>query len=108
MDTTHMKIPQLHRRQFVALAAASALPLANAEPEWPRGLPIKFVVPFTAGSATDIIARLLADKLGTALGTNGIVENRPGAGGTIGAAMVAKAAPDGHTLLVHSAGHLVN
>ncbi|RZL85678.1 MAG: tripartite tricarboxylate transporter substrate binding protein, partial [Variovorax sp.] len=65
-------------------------------------------VPFTAGSGTDIVARLIGDKLGPALGTSVIIDNKPGAGGTLGAAQVAKAAPDGYTLLVHSAGHLVN
>src|SRR6059058_5103461 len=103
-----MNIPQIRRRQFVALAAASALPTARAQAEWPRAQPIKFIVPFTPGSGTDIIARVVGEKLGTALGTNIVVENRPGAGGTLGAALVARAAPDGYTLLVHSAGHLVN
>jgi tripartite-type tricarboxylate transporter receptor subunit TctC len=66
------------------------------------------VVPFTAGSGTDIVARIVAERLGPALGTVVIVDNKPGAGGTVGAALVAKAPADGYTLLVHSAGHLVN
>jgi tripartite-type tricarboxylate transporter receptor subunit TctC len=66
------------------------------------------VVPFTAGSGTDVVARLLGEKLGPALGTSIVVDNRAGAGGTLGAALVAKAPPDGYTLLVHSAGHVVN
>ena len=72
--------------------------------------PIKIIVPFTAGSGTDIIARAVADKLAPSLG-NGVsvvIENKPGAGGTIGALQVAKSEPDGFTLLVHSSGHVVN
>ena len=70
--------------------------------------PVKIVVPFTAGSATDILARTLGQKLGEAWGQPVVIENRPGAGGTIGAGIVAKSPPDGYTLLVHSAAHAVN
>ena len=90
-----------------AAAAASVLP-AHAQSDWPRGQTIHIVVPFTPGSGTDIIARLVGEKLAPALGTTIVIDNRPGAGGTVGAAQVAKATPDGTTLLVHSAGHLVN
>jgi tripartite-type tricarboxylate transporter receptor subunit TctC len=69
---------------------------------------IRVIVPFTPGSATDIIARSVSDRLAAALGQSMIVENRPGAGGTIGTAIVAKAAPDGYTLAVVSAGHAIN
>lgn len=97
------------RRLFLAGAlAAFALGGAHAQGDWPRGQPIKLVVPFTAGSGTDIVARIVAERLGPALATSVIVENKPGAGGTLGAAQVAKAPADGFTLLVHSAGHLVN
>jgi tripartite-type tricarboxylate transporter receptor subunit TctC len=65
-------------------------------------------VPFTAGSGTDVIARTVAEKLGPLLGQQVIVENKPGAGGTLGAAQVSKAPADGYTLLVHSSGHVVN
>ena len=70
--------------------------------------PVRLIVPFTPGSTTDIIARAVADRLSANLGQNVIVDNRAGAGGTIGAAVVAKAEPDGHTLLVHSSSHTVN
>ncbi len=74
---------------------------------WPAH-PINLVVPFTAGSATDVLARVFAEKLGARLGQPIIIDNRVGAGGTIGTSIVAKSAPDGYTLLVVSAGHVVN
>jgi tripartite-type tricarboxylate transporter receptor subunit TctC len=99
----------IKRRDALALAGATLLSgRVLAQSEWPRGQPIRFVVPFTAGSGTDIVARLLAEKLGPTLATSIVVDNRAGAGGTLGAALVAKAPADGYTLLVHSAGHLVN
>src|SRR2546421_4650570 len=70
--------------------------------------PIRVIVPFTPGSATDTMARPVADKLSGALGQPVIVENRPGAGGTIGIAALAKSPPDGYTLAVVSTGHVVN
>jgi tripartite-type tricarboxylate transporter receptor subunit TctC len=70
--------------------------------------PIHFIVPFTAGSGTDIVARTVGEYMSRDLKQPIIVENKPGAGGTVGAAQVAKSAPDGYTLLVHSAGHVAN
>jgi tripartite-type tricarboxylate transporter receptor subunit TctC len=92
------------------LATAAWLPAAQAQTlaHWPKAGAIKLVVPFTAGSGTDIIARTLAEKLAPALGTQVVVENKPGAGGTVGAAQVAKAPTDGYTLLIHSSGHVAN
>ncbi|MBP6896862.1 MAG: tripartite tricarboxylate transporter substrate binding protein [Pseudacidovorax sp.] len=99
----------LGRRLFIAGAlAATAFASAHAQGDWPRGQTIRLIVPFTAGSGTDIVARLVAERLGPALGTSVVVENKPGAGGTLGAVQVARAPADGYTLLVHSAGHLVN
>jgi tripartite-type tricarboxylate transporter receptor subunit TctC len=98
----------LNRRSlFAAAALLSAGMAAHAQSDWPKQT-VKLVVPFTAGSGTDIIARAVAEKLTTALGQSVIIENKPGAGGTIAANQVAKAAPDGYTLLVHSSGHVVN
>src|SRR4051812_46124416 len=70
--------------------------------------PIHVVVPFTAGSGTDIVARTVGEYMSRGLKQPIIIENKPGAGGTLGAAQVAKSTPDGYTLLVHSAGHVAN
>jgi tripartite-type tricarboxylate transporter receptor subunit TctC len=98
------------RRDALVLGAAALLagPRAFAQADALRGQQVKLVVPFTPGSGTDVVARILSESLAPALGATVIVDNRPGAGGTVGAAVVAKSAPDGTTLLVHSAGHLVN
>ena len=89
----------LDRRFFLASTASMAVaPLARAQ-TWPAK-PIRIIVPFPAGQATDILARLMADQLTKALGQQVIAENRPGAGGQIGADVAAKSAPDGYTLLM--------
>jgi tripartite-type tricarboxylate transporter receptor subunit TctC len=80
-----------------SLLAASA---AHAE-DWPARL-IKATIPFGAGSATDVVPRLVFDRLSTELGQSIVVENRPGAGGTLGTALVVKAEPDGYSILAHS------
>lgn len=74
---------------------------------WPSK-PIRMIVPFTPGSGTDIIARTLGDAMSKSIGQPVIVENKPGAGGTIGAAQVARSEADGYTLLIHSSGHALN
>ena len=89
---------------IAALAFWTTLAFGQAFPS----KPVKIVVPFTAGSATDILARTFGQKLSELWGQPVIVENRPGAGGTIGAGIVAKSPPDGYTLLVHSAAQAVN
>ena len=73
---------------------------------WPAK-PIKVIVPFAAGSAIDIVPRLVLDQLAAQLGQSIVIENRPGAGGTIGAGVVAKAEPDGYTILAHSSAHTI-
>ncbi len=88
------------------MLAAVAAPAAWAQ-AWPNK-PVKIIVPFTPGSGTDIIARTIGEKLSTAFGQPFLIENKPGAGGTIGASQVAKSPADGYTLLVHSAGHAAN
>jgi len=88
------------RRTFVASTlAAVALP-ASAQPQpWPSK-PIKLVVPYAPGGTTDVVARMVAEYLGKQLGQNIIVDNKPGKGAMVGTALVAKAAPDGYTLLM--------
>ena len=94
-------------RLLGALAGCVLWPLLAVGQDYPNK-PVRIVVPFTAGSATDILARTLGQKLAELWAQQVIVDNRAGAGGTIGASLVAKAAPDGLTLMVHSAAHAVN
>jgi tripartite-type tricarboxylate transporter receptor subunit TctC len=91
----------------IVVGTAAAASSAWAQEAYPSK-PIRVVVPFTAGSATDIIARAVGEGMRKELGQPIIVENKPGAGGTLGAAQVAAAPADGYTLLVHSAGHVAN
>ena len=77
-----------------------------AAESWPAK-PIRAIIPFGAGTATDIIPRVVFEQLSAQIGQSIIVENRGGAGGTIGTAMVAKAEPDGYTILVHSSAHTI-
>jgi tripartite-type tricarboxylate transporter receptor subunit TctC len=91
---------------IAALALALAAPASQAQ-TWPDK-PVHIVIAFTPGSATDVIARSMSNELSAKLGQPVIIENKPGAGGTIAATLVAKAAPDGYTLLVNSSGHTVS
>jgi tripartite-type tricarboxylate transporter receptor subunit TctC len=91
---------------LVGVSALSMAPFAQAQ-AWPSK-PIKFIVPFTAGSGTDVIARMVGESMSRSMGQPIVIENKPGAGGTIGAAQVAKGEADGYTILVHSSAHAVN
>jgi tripartite-type tricarboxylate transporter receptor subunit TctC len=91
---------------LTVLAALSPL-AASAQGAYPNK-PIRVIVPFAAGSTTDIIARAIADKMGQSMGQTLIIDNRGGASGTIGQQAVATAAPDGYTIMVHSSSHTVS
>ena len=90
---------QLFRLTFILFSLVLSL-TARAE-TWPSRL-IKATIPFGAGSATDVVPRVVFDRLAAELGQSIVVENRPGAGGTLGTALVARAEPDGYSVLAHS------
>ncbi|HVR51466.1 MAG TPA: tripartite tricarboxylate transporter substrate binding protein [Pseudorhodoferax sp.] len=98
----------LGRRAVIALACTAAMGsplLAQAQSDYPNK-PIRVIVPFPPGGASDTLGRMVAQHLQTAWGQPGVVENRPGAGGNIGAEAGAKAAPDGYTLTLAAAGFM--
>jgi len=97
----------ISRRTGLVLGAALFAGRQAQAQAWPTR-PIRIIVPFGLGGSADVAARFLAEPLQQALGQPVVVENRPGAGGTIGADQVAKAAPDGHTLLLMSNTHTAN
>ena len=98
------------RRRFLKLSAAalSAPAVARsafAQTAWPAAKLIRAIVPFTAGSTIDILGRIVLDPVSRQIGQTIVVENRGGAGGSLGSALVAKAEPDGYTLLINAAAH---
>ena len=95
------------KKLILAAAALLAVGGVMAQAAYPSK-PIRFLVPFTAGSGTDLIARTVADTMSKSMGQTIIIENKPGAGGTIAASQVAKGEADGYTVLVHSSGHALN
>ena len=103
--------PPIPRRKILqvglGLAASSAVPLGFAQAAFPNR-PIKFIVPFPPGGATDLVGRLLANKLQESWGQNVVVENKPGASGMIGTEQVARATPDGYTVLIGITTHVQN
>ncbi len=92
----------------LSIAAAALLLAGSALAQGYPAKPIKFVVPFSAGSATDIVARTVGEAMGKSMGQTILVDNKLGAGGTIATAQVAKSEPDGYTVLIHSSGHALN
>jgi tripartite-type tricarboxylate transporter receptor subunit TctC len=95
------------RKTILAVLAATSFAIPAAAQEWPAR-PVKMVVGFGAGGGTDIIARIVAQALTEALGQPVVVENRPGAGGTIAAEAVAKSPKDGYTIFMMNNGHAVS
>jgi tripartite-type tricarboxylate transporter receptor subunit TctC len=91
-----------------ALTALALLaPVGASAQDWPTNQPIRVIVPLTAGSGTDITARLVVERMGAKLNQTMVVENRPGAATSIGSTVVAKSAGDGYTLLVNSSAHTI-
>jgi tripartite-type tricarboxylate transporter receptor subunit TctC len=102
-----MKLKKTVLAGFAAIVSASALIASNvatAQTNWPNNKPISLIVPFAAGGPTDTVARLIAIPMGKSLGTTVVVENAPGAGGTVASAKVARATPDGYTIYIHHMG----
>ncbi|MDP9964462.1 tripartite-type tricarboxylate transporter receptor subunit TctC [Variovorax paradoxus] len=103
-----MTLYPLFRRRALAAIALSLLAIATApakaQGDWPAGRPMTWVVPYPPGGTTDILGRAIALRLGASLGATLVVDNKAGATGTIGSAFVARAAPDGYTLLGTSIG----
>jgi len=94
--------------KVLAVAAAVAVgPAAHAQGSFPTK-PVRLIISFTPGSATDIVGRIVAQKLSESWGQPVVAENRPGAGGSIGSAVVVQSAPDGYTLLANSSAHASN
>jgi tripartite-type tricarboxylate transporter receptor subunit TctC len=101
----------IDRRTVLAGITATALvgqARAQTPPDWPKGRQMKLIVPFPPGGATDVVGRIVVDKLGQMWGQTVVVENRPGAGGNIGTDAAGKAEPNGDTLLVASVGMATN
>ncbi|MBU6224185.1 MAG: tripartite tricarboxylate transporter substrate binding protein [Burkholderiales bacterium] len=95
-----------NRRHCLALTLAGFIPALHAQ-TWPTK-PVRLIVPFAPGGSTDVVARMLGQKLMDVWGQSVVVENRSGAGGNLGADVVAKATPDGHTLLFASGSITIN
>ncbi|WP_160120348.1 Bug family tripartite tricarboxylate transporter substrate binding protein [Rhodovarius lipocyclicus] len=99
----------IHFSRRALMAGLAATPVsASAQPAWRPSRPIRLIAPYTPGGGADTLARLLAGPMGDTLGQPIVVENRPGAGGSIGANEVARAEPDGHTLMCDASAHVVN
>lgn len=102
-----MKASLMYACAFLSGQLAGAAVAAEAQPKFPSK-PIRMIVPFSPGSQTDILARLIGQKMNENWGQQIVVDNRPSAGGTIAAGIVATAPGDGHTLMLHSVGHAIN
>src|ERR1700686_5101614 len=105
------KVLRLPRRRFLQLAGAAVAAPAVSRRAWSQGYPsrpVRVIVPFAPGGPTDVFARLFAQKLSEQTGAQFFIENVGGGGGNIGTGRAAQSAPDGYTLLVTGANHIVN
>ncbi|MCO4862661.1 tripartite tricarboxylate transporter substrate binding protein [Cupriavidus sp. WGlv3] len=110
MNTRYPKSRAIWTRLRAALvlsAASALLPAAAGAEEFPQH-PVRMVLPYPAGGPTDLLARVVAVKMGESLGQGVVVDNKPGASGMIGAEAVARAAPDGYTILANASLHVIN
>ena len=89
----------LSRRTALAIPLAALAAPAAAQAEWPKGQPIRVLIPFAPGGVPDIISRIVTPKMGEGLGQSFVIDNKPGAGGGLAGQLLAQAAPDGYTLL---------
>src|ERR1700694_3122090 len=103
-----MRFSQLTRREFITLVGGAMVATSPCAAQTYPSRQIELVVPFVAGGTTDIVARLIAQRITDNWSQPAIVNNRPGGGSTIGTNLVAKAAPDGHTLLVTTIAFAIN
>ena len=99
-----MKFSSIFRSIGLVILAALAVPLSAHAQAWPSRQPIRFVVPYPPGGASDVTARVLGARLSESLGQAVVIENRPGANGIVALELVAKAAPDGYTILMANLG----
>src|ERR1700751_1409402 len=100
----------IKRRDLIILviAATMMVPVAAHVADIYPNRPIRLIVPYPPGGGTDIVGRVLSDKLREGLGQPIVIENRGGAGGVLGTGLVARAAPDGYTLLLVPSSHVIN
>ena len=102
-----LRLNFISRLGIFSILSITAVSIAYAQPTYPNR-PIKFIAPFPPGGTSDVLGRIMAQKLSDALGQSVIVENRPGASGNIGHDIAAKSAPDGYTLLLSNSSTVVN
>jgi tripartite-type tricarboxylate transporter receptor subunit TctC len=98
----------MRRRDFISILGAAILPTVAGAAETYPTRPIRLIVPYPAGGGTDIVGRVVGEKLRQSLGQPIVIDNRGGAGGVLGTELAAKAVPDGHTLLLVPTSHVIN